>query len=267
MRVALTHPGVYVEEIPSRDCTITGVATSTTAFLGRAQRGPMNDPVTISSVADFERLFGGLWTHSTLGFAVRDFYRNGGSQGLVVRLAQEATAATLDLAGGLNLVAANPGSWGNELRVRVDHAVSDDVAERFGLADADDLFNLTVRDGTTGVTELFSNISVEESPRQVDKVLEQSSSLVRTRGGLPGARPDKHGNPGPGKALWDDNNTNTTAAAESGTDGVALDQNRTASAAPGWPMPSRVSTPSSGRTSSTCSAFRPTGPTATWTPP
>src|SRR5215210_6109524 len=86
MPIAPTYPGVYVEEIPSGVRTITGVATSITAFVGRALRGPVNEPVTINSFADFERTFGGLREQYLMSYAVRDFYLNGGSQALVVRL-------------------------------------------------------------------------------------------------------------------------------------------------------------------------------------
>ena len=86
MPTSLSYPGVYVEEIPSGVRTITGVATSITAFIGRARRGPVNEPLTMNSYADFERRFGGLWAESFLGFAVRDFFLNGGGQALVVRL-------------------------------------------------------------------------------------------------------------------------------------------------------------------------------------
>ena len=40
MPVAVSYPGVYIEEIPSGVRTITGVATSITAFLGRAPWAP-----------------------------------------------------------------------------------------------------------------------------------------------------------------------------------------------------------------------------------
>ena len=40
MPITPTYPGVYIEEIPSGVRTITGVATSITAFVGRALRGP-----------------------------------------------------------------------------------------------------------------------------------------------------------------------------------------------------------------------------------
>jgi uncharacterized protein len=79
MPITPTYPGVYVEEIPSGVRTITGVATAITAFIGRALRGPVNQAVIINSFADFERTFGGLWADSHLGYAVRDFYLNGGS--------------------------------------------------------------------------------------------------------------------------------------------------------------------------------------------
>jgi len=78
MASALSYPGVYVEEIPSGVRTITGVATSVTAFIGRARKGPIDEAVDITSFADFERTFGGLWNDSSMSFAVRDFYLNGG---------------------------------------------------------------------------------------------------------------------------------------------------------------------------------------------
>src|SRR5438128_1355675 len=116
MPVTPTYPGVYIEEIPSGVRTITGVATSITAFVGRALRGPTDEdedaPVTINSFGDFERIFGGLWAESMLGYAVRDFYLNGGSQAIIVRLfhddpAQGAKPARTKFSvGGLSLVAA-----------------------------------------------------------------------------------------------------------------------------------------------------------------
>src|ERR1043165_1769474 len=86
MPAALTYPGVYIEEVSSGVHTITGVATSITAFIGRALRGPSDEPITINNYGDFERVFGGLWLRSLRGYAVRDFYLNGGSQAIIVRL-------------------------------------------------------------------------------------------------------------------------------------------------------------------------------------
>jgi phage tail sheath protein FI len=96
MPATLTYPGVYIEEISSGVHTITGVATSITAFVGRALRGPTDQAVTINSYGDFERIFGGLWPGSNLGFAVRDFYLNGGSQAIIVRLYHPKFASKAD---------------------------------------------------------------------------------------------------------------------------------------------------------------------------
>ncbi|HKI02134.1 MAG TPA: phage tail sheath C-terminal domain-containing protein [Thermoanaerobaculia bacterium] len=89
MPVTVSFPGVYIEEIPSGVRTITGVATSITAFLGRSLRGPVDKAATINSFGDFERIFGGLWADSSMSFAVRDFYLNGGSQAVIVRMFRE----------------------------------------------------------------------------------------------------------------------------------------------------------------------------------
>lgn len=178
-----TYPGVYIEEIPSGVRTIMGVATSITAFIGRALRGTVNKAETINSFGDFERIFGGLWVESTMGYAVRDFYLNGGSKAVVIRLyhAEEGNdakpSARLQV-GEIALEAAYEGAWGMNLRASVDLDVTDTVAERMGL-DTADLFNLTVEDTSPGgVTEQFRNLSVKDSSRRIDKVLEAESKLV-----------------------------------------------------------------------------------------
>ena len=96
MPATLSYPGVYVEELPSGVRTITGVATSITAFVGRTRKGPVSKPVVINSYADYERIFGGLWGDSTVSFAVRDFYLNGGSQAVIVRLFHPTFATDQD---------------------------------------------------------------------------------------------------------------------------------------------------------------------------
>lgn len=98
MPAVLTYPGVYVEELESGVRTISGVATSIAAFVGRTKLGPTNEPVTINSFGDFESNFGGLWLDSPLSFAVQDFFLNGGGQAVILRLfsdsAEKAAAKT-----------------------------------------------------------------------------------------------------------------------------------------------------------------------------
>ena len=92
MPAALLHPGVYIEEVSSGVRTITGVATSIALFVGWAPRGPIDRAVRLTSFADYERAYGGLDSRSLLGYAVRQFYDNGGSDAYVLRIADTATA-------------------------------------------------------------------------------------------------------------------------------------------------------------------------------
>jgi len=191
MPSTLTFPGVYIEEIPSGVRTITGVATSITAFVGQALRGPVDTPVVINSNADFQRTFGGLWIESTLGYAVADFFLNGGSQAIIVRLfnpevGQNAVKGKAELTvGGLTLEAVDEGQWGKSLRGTVDTNIPDEVAKGMNVPKAD-LFNLTVRqvddEERAIATEVFSNVSVKPSSRRIDRVLKDDSQLVRWRG-------------------------------------------------------------------------------------
>ncbi len=184
MPVALTYPGVYIEEIPSGVRTITGVATAITAFIGATLRGPLDTgvPVRVQSFAEFERVFGGLWRQSPMTYAVSQFFQNGGSDALIIRIINGGAAAT-GSADTLNLEAASPGDWGEQLRIRVDHNTRPEIG-------VEELFNLTVRDIATGVTERFLNISVLPAhARYAGQVLEQESRLVRLAAPVPVARP------------------------------------------------------------------------------
>ncbi len=198
MPIAPTYPGVYIEEIPSGVRTITGVATSITAFIGRAERGPVNEPTTITSFGDYERTFGGLSLLSTMSYAVRDFYQNGGSQAIIVRVANNGRTARISLpvevgsppAGSppgdnLFLEASSAGAWGNNLTASVDFNTADPTAPVLSPPASPDpeLFNLIVQEkvGTTvRQEERFLLVSTNPaSPRFFARVLEQSSQLVR----------------------------------------------------------------------------------------
>jgi hypothetical protein len=200
MPVTPTYPGVYIEEIPSGVRTITGVATSITALVGRAARGPVSEPTTINSFADFERSFGGLWAPSTMSYAVRDFYVNGGSQAVIVRLINGATKAVIPLpTNALTLEAANEGAWGNNLSATVDHNTKDPGNSN--------LFNLTVSEAGGGTERFFNVSTLATDPRFLPRVLEQGSNLARVQNSLVNARPDP---------------TTTNATPNSGSDGADL---------------------------------------------
>ena len=231
MPATLTYPGVYIEEIPSGVRAITGVATSITAFVGRALRGPTDadedSPFTVvNSYGDFERTFGGLWLGSALGFAVRDFFLNGGSQALIVRCYRPdggaAERATMSI-NGLDLEAASPGAWGNQLRVRIDH----DTRDLLPTEVANSLFNLSVKDVGADTIEIFRNVSVTAGhPRRVDTVLGNESQLLRATA-VPNTRPNHHADINAGESLdpFSDDfpaRYDVVAAGDEGSDGLPL---------------------------------------------
>jgi hypothetical protein len=195
MPIAPTYPGVYIEEVPSAVRTIVGVATSITAFIGRALRGAVNDPVRIQSFADFERKFGGLWQQSTMSYAVRQYFLNGGTDAIIVRVHNYKTVgedrATISLAAEaktLTLIAANEGEWGNNLQASVDHQTRDVIDTN--------LFNLVIQEvdaaGNVVQTESHRNVSIDEDDATyLVTVLEQSSNLVRVQDSVPTERPDE----------------------------------------------------------------------------
>ncbi len=228
MPATLTYPGVYIEEIPSGVRTITGVATSITAFLGRALRGPINAPKTLNNYGDFESTFGGLDPAYPMSYTVRDFFQNGGSQAIVVRLYKSdggIAKATVKMPGGLNLIAAAEGSWGNLLRGRVDYdKLTDEIAKNYNPAYTKaDLFNLSIYDGATGRVETFLNLTVKESPRRVDRVLTASSSLVNVTGSLLTTVPTNQPAPGTNETIWNSLTASIKVAdPDKATDGAAL---------------------------------------------
>ena len=87
--------GVSIEELPSGPQTITGVPTSVTAFVGAASRGSSYRAVRISSFGEFEQRFGGLVASLDLGYAVQQFFLNGGKDAWIVRIARQLTAVQI----------------------------------------------------------------------------------------------------------------------------------------------------------------------------
>jgi phage tail sheath protein FI len=183
MVVAPTYPGVYIEEAPSGVHTITGVATSITAFIGYTARGAVNKAEHILSFADYERAFGAVISESPVSRGVKDFFQNGGTEAYIVRVAQNAKAASVQIknstTGGvqvLTLAANSEGAWGNNLRLEIDYDT---------LAPAS-LFNLKVielveQNGAmvVGRTEMFRNLSIDsQHPSYVVTAVNGMSNLV-----------------------------------------------------------------------------------------
>ena len=183
--------GFRLEEERGPEHFIARLRTARAAFVGRTLRGPVNRPIFLRSFAEFQHFFGGLWQPSPLGYAVQQFFDNGGREAVVVRVVNGARASTLTLRAGdgmMRLRAVRPGTR-EFLRASVDY---DNVA----VAGADE-FNLTVQrvrvQGTAQVEdqEIFLRLSVDPgAPRYFGRLLAESE-LIQPAGDACAVRPDR----------------------------------------------------------------------------
>ena len=181
--------GITVTEIAAMDQPIDVSPETTAAFVGRALRGPLNTPVLVKSFGEFRRRFGDVWSRSSLGPAVKQFFEHGGLRLYIVRVANNARGAMICLpASGSALVlrSVDPGST-ERVRAAVDYDGLDE--------EDDELFNLTLQrvNPTTGLVmdqELFKKLSYrEESEQFVGDVL-LTSTLARVEHPYPSHRPE-----------------------------------------------------------------------------
>ena len=180
------HPGVYIEEIPSGAKPIEGVGTSTAAFIGYTTKGPIAEPNLIFKWDTYDQIFGGIrdtgkaQEGDSMGYAVYSFFLNGGTAAYIVRAVQNGS---VDSAEGflknpadtnkiVKFTAANPGEWGNDLRV--------EFATKTG---SSDLFVLQVgvtEDSEFKELEKFGDLSMDESaPNFIENKVNDASQLIQ----------------------------------------------------------------------------------------
>ena len=185
----LTYPGVYVEEQSSGVRTITGVATSTTLFVGMARKGDVGRPTPIRGIDQFEQVFGDDVSYGELVPQVGQFFLNGGADAIVMRIAGAGIApssVTLRNPGGtgvLELTAKSAGALGQEIRALVDYDTATPELT-FNI----ELFRRSVdANGAIqiGENEFFGDLTMNPaSPRYAVTLLTQGSALVNAA--LPG---------------------------------------------------------------------------------
>ena len=171
-----------VQPIPLVRCTITG-------FIGRSERGPLDEPVELANFDEFRRTFGGHCGLSFLSHAVQHYFLQGGEAAVVVRAANRATRARIDVpAQGqfLHLQARHPGAH-ECLRVSVDYDRIGPDAQRFNL-----VIQRLRGPGSPLIVdqEIFADLSMRHSDDRFVVDALQESKLVRLSGPLPGNRPD-----------------------------------------------------------------------------
>jgi len=181
--------GITVTEMAPMDHPIDVSPESTAAFVGRALRGPLNTPVLVHGFGEFRRRFGDIWSRSSLGPAVRQYFEHGGENLYIVRVANNARGAMICLpADGSALVlrALEPGST-EIIRASVD---LDGIGP-----DNEELFNLTLQrvDSETGFVidqEFFRGANFRADADDFIADLLLSSTLARVQEPLPTHRPE-----------------------------------------------------------------------------
>lgn len=200
MATTYLTPGVYVEEVDKGSKPIEGVGTAVAAFVGFAERGPINQPTFISNWTQFVQQFGSFLPGGYLAHAVYGFFNNGGTMAYITRLPMsDADAATQSdgasasrvqaqlptaqvalpaKSGGgaisLEVSAKGTGTGGSSVMVEVHPPT---VPE--GGTAADDQFTVVVKDGNT--EERFENVTLRKGrgARNVVDTLNADSKLVR----------------------------------------------------------------------------------------
>jgi len=175
-------PGVYVEEIDKGSKPIEGAGTACAAFVGFAEKGPVNQVTFIPNWTEFINNFGGFIKGGYLAPAVYGYFQNGGGRCYVSRLPggeaeggdgkaivalHSQAQPTLE---SLTFTALEAGSAGAETAVEVTRPAGDNPPE--------DQFNVIVRRGKT--EEKFDNLSLRKgkSARNVVDIINKESKLV-----------------------------------------------------------------------------------------
>ncbi|HEX4454840.1 MAG TPA: phage tail sheath C-terminal domain-containing protein [Kofleriaceae bacterium] len=121
-------PGAYIEWQDASAPVIQPLRTDIAGFVGLADRGPLNTPVPVESVKQFEAHFGSFIGGGFLAYAVRGFFENGGARCWIVRVAAAngglpaAPATWLWPSLGTprwQVTASGPGVWGDGLTLSI----------------------------------------------------------------------------------------------------------------------------------------------------
>jgi hypothetical protein len=192
-------PGVYVEEVEAGSRPIEGVGTAVAAFVGLAQKGPVNEPTLVTNWTQFSEKFGDFVPGSYLAHAVYGYYLNGGGPAYVVRIGANGGNPAADTKSGPKAVTMGRQAALGGYRVKTlpsapsGKTVTVEVADAGGENPPDDQFKLIVNvDGKA--TETYDHVTSKRGNDNVVTKVNAASKLIEieevaTGSGL--AKPDK----------------------------------------------------------------------------
>ena len=180
-------PGVYVEEVSGGSKPIAAVGTAVAAFVGFAQRGPVNQATLVTNWSQYVENFGEFMEGSYLAHSVYGYFNNGGGRCYIVRIGASEDAGSEDPSAAaalpadtstaidtLNVTALGSGEDASGISVEITHpeGTEEEPANP-------DLFNVIVRRGGQDV-ETYENLSMGRGRgvRNVTVVNDQST-LIR----------------------------------------------------------------------------------------
>lgn len=192
------HPGVYIEHVPSGVLAIEAASTSVAAFIGPVRRGPVGEPVFISSPGQYANQFGELGGAAGgirndgqdadfFGHAIQAFFTNGGAKAYIIRVAEDTNANPLaraagaipnpeDATRGFAITADNPGIWGDAIQVRLE-PTDNDSSPDFELG-----YTFEVgfeEDGDFIALESFTGVQMAtDSPQSLVSIVNEQSLLI-----------------------------------------------------------------------------------------
>jgi phage tail sheath protein FI len=180
-----------MEEVSAGPKPIEAVGTSTAAFVGFAERGPVNVPTLVTSWPQYTRTFGDFVADAYLPLAVFNYFLNGGGNAYVVRINAGPDAPT---AGDAAAAAPKELPQYAEATLRGDDGrpalavrsiapaeEAKDVAVEIGDPGegAVDTFRLDVLQAGK-VVESYDNVGLKRGPNSVLSALRDSKLIIAT---------------------------------------------------------------------------------------
>lgn len=177
-------PGVYIEEAEAGSRPIEGVGTAVAAFVGLAERGPVNEPTLVSNWSQFTTIFGEFVADAYLAHAVYGYFMNGGGNCYVVRIgangaqagsadgrAKELPAGPQAVLGGYRVTALDSGGKTPDITVEVTDATGEDPPA--------DSFRLVVKARGRQAEEYDRLTTAKNDKQNVVTVVNAQSKTVR----------------------------------------------------------------------------------------
>ena len=186
MATTYLSPGVYVEEVDRGPKPIQGVSTSVAAFIGFAEKGPINEATLVTNWTQFVETFGGFLDGAFLPYSVYGYFNNGGNTCYILRLpttedGKEPVAALPLATTKLLSQAPTPAPTLSVTAKEPEQVVDVSVGPSSEEGATDDQFDITFKVGDQ--TETFTGVtfSTRRGAKTAVDTINATSTLVMVK--------------------------------------------------------------------------------------